>query len=1093
MKVNEGFRTFEELARARQRLIEVHQANRFNLDDLLAEQYSDPSHFVYELLQNAEDEGATEVEINLYTDKLLFKHNGELFDIRDVDGVTGLGDSKKREDLNAIGKFGLGFKSVFAVTQSPKIYSGDYAFRIKSFFLPERLDERPEWLKREETLIELPFNHPERSSQNVYKIVKSRIEDLGMTTLLFLKNIEFISWYVYDDKSEKTSYGEYIKSLNNIGEGVSKVQLISSKNGKDRDKSYLLFEDHIIVDSVPRKIQVAFLIHNDKVIPEDQDTNLIVYFPTEKKVYLRFLINGPFRTTPNREGVPFEDEKNRELLKGILRLIRKSLLWLRDNGYTGEEFLKILPYDRENISRDQGVFRSVYEDMKEFIKEEPLLPSKCSGEYLKGKEAAVPRGAELINLLNSEDLYLLFSRKNWVAGDIPADRRAPLRRFLIEDLGVEEIDTEKLIRKLSELSEEKLKQFLESKSDGWMKDFYALLSNVKYLWKTIGRLPIIRLEDGSHISPHDEKGNVKVYLPSEEYKSLGLKTVKETVFKGNEQAEGFLKGIGIKEPDAKTSVRERVKEIVSRYYDPEDIPGIYINDFKNMLDIWKKESFRKEVEALLKEEACFVLARNSKSGEVKLVKPAECYYPDELLKKYFKGYDVWFVDQSVIQIFEPDIKEFLLSIGVENKLRVKQKVYKRYRYSRSWYYGSDYIEPPESLMNEIQEFMEKRENSEWTWTHIEIEEPVLEGLEHFLSQPVTEERSKILWNILLRCVRDKQSKQDIRTLFQRRIIWTYYRDYTVYMDSDLLKTLKNRPWMYNKEGNLYSPANIRQRELNPMYETEDWKSSHLLELLCGEMEEIIEKLPVSFRHLYEKLKENGVDPNSIPTEKIDEFVKSLKESVEEDISEETSKDSWEPEAQPEEVKLKEHEEDESEGRELSVEKLVKQTPSAERKTRDQHILEKAGDSTKDIRKLGEWGERAVLNKLKEEYGKEGKVRETASGFIVETEKGEIYEVLWLNSISDTGKGYDIVVRKNGEEVEFIEVKTKKDETPILFSVTGTQWEFAKALHEKGKGEKYKIYVVSSAGTQKAKYRVLSDPYGMWKEGKIYAHPVNIYL
>ncbi len=1086
MRNNTEFSSFEELVEARKKLLEIHQANRFNLEDLLAEQYSDPSHFVYELLQNAEDEKATEVEIRLYTDKLLFKHNGKPFDIRDIDGVTGLGNSKKQEDLNAIGKFGLGFKSVFAVTRTPKIYSGDYAFKIKNFFLPEKLSDRPEWLKREETLIELPFNHTERSSQGVYRIVKNRLENLGMITLLFLKNIESIFWYVYDDKGEKISYGEYLKFSNYIEECVSKVQLISSKNGKDKDKIYLLFEDHVVVDSVQRKIQVAFLICNDKVVPEEQDTNLVVYFPTEKKIYLRFLINGPFRTTPNREGVPFEDEKNRELLKGTLHLIRKSLLWLRENGYIGPDFLKILPYDKENVFRDREVFKAVYEDIKELMIEEPLLPSKCLGEYLKGKEAAVPRGAELINLLNSEDLSMLFGIKNWVAGDIPADRRMPLRRFLIEELGVEEIDTEKLIKKLSELSEEKLKQFLESKSDEWMRDFYALLSNVKYLWKTIKRLPIIRLEDGIHISPYDEKGNVRVYLPSEEYKNLGFRAVKETVFKGSEQAEEFLKGIGIKEPDAKTSIRERVKEIISRYYNSEDIPDSYIDDLRNVLDIWKKESFREEVKALLKQDAYFILARNNKSGEAKLVKPVECYYPDEPLEEYFKGYDVWFVDQSVMQISEPDIKEFLLSIGVENKPRINRKSYKKSK--RTWYYN----EPTESLMNEIQEFMEKRENGEWTWTYIEIEEPILEGLDIFLSQHVTKERSKILWSILLRCVENMQSKSDIKNLFQRRIKWTYYRDCTVYMDSELLRTLKNKPWMYDKEGRLYSPANIRQNELDPMYEAKDWKSSYLLELLCGEIEEIIEKLPAPFRRLYEALKEKGVDPNTIPPEKIDEFVESLKGYVEEWISEESLGNSWESEVQPEEVKL-EYEESELRGINLNVEELVNQMPSENEENNDKPIWRKAAGPTKDTQKIGEWGERAVLKKLKEDYEEKGTVRETASGFIVETEEGDIYEVVWLNSTYDAGKGYDIVVKKNGEEIEFIEVKTKEDENPSLFSVTGTQWEFAKALHEIGKGEKYKIYVVSSAGTPRAKYRVLSDPYGMWKEGKIYAHPVNIRL
>ncbi len=1094
MKANRRFHSFEELIDARKKLIEAHLENRFTLDDLLAEQYSDPSHFVYELLQNAEDEGATEVYIHLYANKFLFKHNGKPFDIEDVDGITGLGSSKKKEDLNTIGKFGLGFKSVFAVTQTPKIYSGEYAFKIKNFFLPEEPSERPEHLKQEETLIELPFNHPERSPQSIYKIIKNRIEDLGMITLLFLKNIEFISWNVYDDEDKSISRGQYLKELKNIEENVFEVQLISSKNEEDKEGNYLLFEDHVFVDNVQRKIQVAFLIRNNRVVPEEQDTNLAVYFPTEKKVYLHFLINGPFRTTPNREGVPFEDEKNMELLKGTLRLVRKSMLWLRNRDYISEEFFELLPYDRNNIFRDRDVFRSFYEDIKEFIKEEPLLPSKCSGEYLRGKEAAVPRRAELINLLNSEDLNMLFGKKNWIAGDIPVDRRMPLRRFLIEDLGVEEIDTEKLIRKLSELSEEKLKQFLESKSDEWMRDFYALLSNVKYLWETIKRLPIIRLEDGSHISPYDEKGNIKVYLPSEKYKNLGLRTVKETVFKDSEKAEEFLRGMEIKEPDAKTSVRERIKEIVSRYYNPEDISDSYISDFKNVLDIWQEESFRKEVEVLLKQDAHFILARNNKSDETKFVNPTECYYPDKLLKEYFKDYNVWFVDQSVIQISEPDIKKFLLSIGVENSPRIKRKVYKKYRYPGSWHHRSDYIEPPESLMNEIREFMEKRENDEWTWTYIEIEEPTLEGLDSFLSFPMTKERSKILWSILLQYVQDKQDKQGIKTLFQRKIRWTYYREYTVYMDSDLLKTLRNKPWMYNKEGKLYSPANIRQNELDPMYKTKDWKSSYLLELLCvcEEMEEIIEKLPVPVRHFYDKLKEKGIDPSRIPLEKIDEFVELY--LIEKGI--ESSEDSWEPEIQPDEVNLG-YEEDEPGYKKPNFEELVNQTPSENEDSNDQPvrgpIKREAVGLPKNTQKIGKWGEKAVLNKLREEYRKKGKIRETASGFIVETEEGKIYEVIWLNATRDKSKGYDIVVKKNGEEIEFIEVKTREDKNPSLFSVTGTQWEFAKALHERGKGEKYKIYVVSSAGTPRAKYRVLSDPYGMWKEGRIYAHPVNIRL
>ena len=43
---------------------------------LLAGHYSDSNHFVYELLQNAEDVRASKVVIEYYCDKLIFYHNG---------------------------------------------------------------------------------------------------------------------------------------------------------------------------------------------------------------------------------------------------------------------------------------------------------------------------------------------------------------------------------------------------------------------------------------------------------------------------------------------------------------------------------------------------------------------------------------------------------------------------------------------------------------------------------------------------------------------------------------------------------------------------------------------------------------------------------------------------------------------------------------------------------------------------------------------------------------------------------------------------------------------------------------------------------
>lgn len=80
----------------------------------IIDKYPESAHFVYELLQNADDAEATEVYIILRQDQMLFKHNGKHFNITledeepvvDINSITGIGDSSKINTQNKIGKFG---------------------------------------------------------------------------------------------------------------------------------------------------------------------------------------------------------------------------------------------------------------------------------------------------------------------------------------------------------------------------------------------------------------------------------------------------------------------------------------------------------------------------------------------------------------------------------------------------------------------------------------------------------------------------------------------------------------------------------------------------------------------------------------------------------------------------------------------------------------------------------------------------------------------------------------------------------------------------------------------------------------------------
>lgn len=142
----------------------------------IIDKYPESAHFIYELLQNADDAEATEVSITLCKTELLFKHNGtKHFDVTpedaenvgDINSITGIGDSSKEAAINKIGKFGVGFKAVFQYTDTPEIYDDYFKFKIENYIIPTLLEyDRPE-RKEGETLFVMPFKNADVSFRDI--------------------------------------------------------------------------------------------------------------------------------------------------------------------------------------------------------------------------------------------------------------------------------------------------------------------------------------------------------------------------------------------------------------------------------------------------------------------------------------------------------------------------------------------------------------------------------------------------------------------------------------------------------------------------------------------------------------------------------------------------------------------------------------------------------------------------------------------------------------------------------------------------------------------------------------------------------------
>ena len=147
--------------------IKASRKNKFDdgIKRLLKDLYPDNAHFIYELLQNAEDAQATEVRFILKEDGVEFEHNGDrLFSIEDVKAITSIGVSAKKDDPTNIGKFGVGFKAVFAYTETPEVASGEFHFRIRDLVVPDTDGLAHCDLGEKETRFSFPFNNPQKTS-----------------------------------------------------------------------------------------------------------------------------------------------------------------------------------------------------------------------------------------------------------------------------------------------------------------------------------------------------------------------------------------------------------------------------------------------------------------------------------------------------------------------------------------------------------------------------------------------------------------------------------------------------------------------------------------------------------------------------------------------------------------------------------------------------------------------------------------------------------------------------------------------------------------------------------------------------------------
>lgn len=192
-----------------------------NISSLAKNLYTSDARFVFELLQNADDNQyhktlaigqAPFVSFKAYLDRIVVDCNEDGFTERNLRAICDIGNSSKVGSQGYIGEKGIGFKSVFMAAWKVHIQSGHFSF----CFVHRKGDSgmgmvQPVW---EEPKEELPhpltritlFLHEYQDAADLIRkrnAIRKQFRDLQATLLLFLRNIKRIDIFFYDEQEQE--------------------------------------------------------------------------------------------------------------------------------------------------------------------------------------------------------------------------------------------------------------------------------------------------------------------------------------------------------------------------------------------------------------------------------------------------------------------------------------------------------------------------------------------------------------------------------------------------------------------------------------------------------------------------------------------------------------------------------------------------------------------------------------------------------------------------------------------------------------------------------------------------------------------------
>lgn len=513
---------------------------------MITDLYSTDTRFIYELIQNAEDNSYDRItsqgqrpflKFSLYPDRLVMDTNEDGFSEKNVEAICDANGSTKTQHQGYIGENGIGFKSVFRVAKKVHIQSGPYSFSFAySRDSPDDNDGLGMVTPIQEEYYQLPPNVQTRFTftliaQSDFSKRVDDLNDIPDSLLLFLIKLRKLRLEIHHPSGNVSEVVYSYRRDNNRNLDVIVREELSNGKLESQQESEFRVTKRVITNLPPdqkrRGIDEATVILafpvDQKGYPIVENQHVFAYLPlrnmgfqvstnssfsiTMELTCLQFLIQSDFVTQPNREDIT-DASRNWGLLEGVAETFRDAVLSFCQDDIMRYRWMRYLP--PSTIAHEfWGKLRIL---ILEKLKTEPIVRSRRGNFYHPAQLSWLPR--------DCKDLYEnpLFPD---LEQEIYMDDGYSRKDFeLLKPLGSTTIKWNDLVdRVAADLDREDSKMRSSDTDDMWHDDVAVLLSKAfagnqrgpksQEACERLRSLPLVPLRGGGWAS-----GSSEIYFPS---------------------------------------------------------------------------------------------------------------------------------------------------------------------------------------------------------------------------------------------------------------------------------------------------------------------------------------------------------------------------------------------------------------------------------------------------------------------------------------------------------------------------------------------------------------------------------------------------